>query len=151
MNRILLLAILTGALVCPAIADASPAKRAETIAERYWKAVPCAGQIRIAFDQPLVAGLDPSTDAWVTFDSSLGADDLSAPASTYTQCTITLAHWQWPTNRAVRSDWPMFCLTMVHEMGHLLGHRHSLQPGSVMAPVFTDESDVPPVCKTGRT
>jgi hypothetical protein len=35
-------------------------------------------------------------------------------------------------------------------MGHLLGHPHSLTPGSVMAPVFTDESDVPATCVKAR-
>ena len=44
----------------------------------------------------------------------------------------------------------MFCLTVVHEMGHLLGHAHSLTPGSVMAAVFTDESNVPAICRAAR-
>ena len=95
----------------------------------------------------LPAGMNPTTDAWVTFESSLGANDLDAPAGTYKQCTISLAHWQWPTISEMRSDWGMFCLTMIHEMGHLLGHAHSTAAGSVMAPVFTDESDVPSICR----
>jgi predicted Zn-dependent protease len=47
-------------------------------------------------------------------------------------------------------DWNMLCLTVVHEMGHLLGKAHSLVPGSVMAPVFEDESSVPPICSNAR-
>jgi hypothetical protein len=127
-----------------------PAIVAGAVAERYWGAVPCAGQIAILTDVPLAPGLDPTTDGWVTFSSSLGPNDLEAPASTYTQCTISLAHWQWPTRAAIAGDWNMFCLTVVHEMGHLLGHPHSLTPGSVMAPVFTDEASVPPICRATR-
>jgi Matrixin len=126
---------------------ADPLVRALAVAERYWRAVPCGGRITVLADQPLAPGLDPSTDAWVTFGSSRGADDLAAPAATYTDCTISLARWQWPTTATMRGDWPMLCLTVTHEVGHLLGHPHSSRPRSVMAPVFTDESNVPPVCR----
>ncbi|MGB9185902.1 MAG: matrixin family metalloprotease [Solirubrobacteraceae bacterium] len=123
-----------------------PVATAAAIAERYWGAVPCAGQVKIVANSPLAPGLDPTTDGWVTFDSSLGADNLAAPANTYTNCAITLARWQWGTWTQMESDWGMFCLTVVHEMGHLLGHPHSLTAGSVMAPVFTNDADVPAIC-----
>jgi Matrixin len=135
--------------------EASTSKRASdpvalavTVAERYWGSVPCGGQIALATDMPLPTGLDPTTDGWVTFESSLGANNLAAPAGTYARCVIGLANWQWPTTASITSDWNMFCLTVIHEMGHLLGHVHSLTPGSVMAPVFSDESDVPRICRT---
>jgi hypothetical protein len=127
-----------------------PVALATTLAERYWGAVPCAGQVSIRTAQPLAAGLEAATDAWVTFESALGANNLLAPASSYSQCVISLAGWQWPTRTAMASDWNMFCLTVIHETGHLLGKPHSLAPGSVMASMFTDESSVPAICREHR-
>jgi hypothetical protein len=124
----------------------NPVTTAAAIAEGYWGSVPCAGQINVVADRQLASGLDSSTDGWVTFTSSLGPDNLNAPAASYRDCTISLAHWRWSSWNAMEGDWGMFCLTMVHEMGHLLGHKHSLVPGSVMAPVFTSDANVPAVC-----
>jgi hypothetical protein len=132
------------------LAARDPAGLATTLAERYWGSVPCGGRLAVLTDQPLAAGTDATTDGWVTFESSLGANDLQAPASTYTACTVSLAGWQWPTRTRQAADWNMFCLTVVHEMGHLLGHPHSLAPGSVMAAVFTDEQNVPAICRENR-
>jgi len=132
------------------LAARDPAGLATTLAERYWSAVPCGGQLAVLTAQPLPAGSDATTDGWVTFESPLGANDLQAPASTYTACTISLARWQWPTRARQAADWNMFCLTVVHELGHLLGHPHSLAPGSVMAAVFTDEQNVPAICRENR-
>ncbi|HSP19741.1 MAG TPA: matrixin family metalloprotease [Myxococcaceae bacterium] len=124
----------------------NPVTTATAIAERYWGQVPCGGHVRINVNSPMATGLAPSTDAWVTFNSSLGADNLGAPASTYSNCTISLAHWQWASWTDMESDWGMFCLTMTHEMGHLLGRPHSLTSGSVMAPVFSGDANVPAIC-----
>ena len=124
-----------------------PVALATAVAEHYWRAVPCGGQIAVLADRRLVPGLDTTTDGWVTFNSSRGANNLDAPAGTYTQCTISLAHWQWPTRTAMANDWNMFCLTVIHEMGHLLGYPHSLAPGNVMAAAFTNESNVPAICR----
>jgi hypothetical protein len=132
------------------LAARDPAGLATTLAERYWGAVPCGGQLAVLTAQQLPAGSDSTTDGWVTFESSLGANNLQAPPSTYTACTISLARWQWPTRARQAADWNMLCLTVVHEMGHLLGHPHSLAPGSVMAPEFTNEEDVPAICREDR-
>ena len=105
--------------------------------------MPCGGQIKVLAQRPLAPGVDPDTDAWVTFDTPLGANNLAAPASTYTNCTIAFARRRWPTAASMRADWGIFCATMTHELGHLLGHAHDETPGSVMAPVFTDYSSVP--------
>jgi matrixin len=127
-----------------------PVVLATSVAERYWGGAPCGGQVAVHAYSPQAPGVDSETDGWVTFNSSLGPNELEAPASTYSECAVWLASWHWPTAAAADQDWNMFCLTVIHEMGHLLGYKHSMVPGSVMAPVFTDESSVPPICRSAR-
>jgi hypothetical protein len=172
LSRALATALLAAALVVPVTSGAAQAKTrnhhpaantavpkakaptplsaAAAIGRRYWNAVPCNGQVTFLAQRPLAPGLPPASDAWVTFDSPLGANNLAAPASSYTNCTISFAQWRWPTSASMREDWDMLCLTMTHELGHLLGRPHDLAPGSVMAPIFTDHSNVPRICRAAR-
>ena len=132
------------------LASHDPVALATVVAERYWGAVPCGGQVTVLADQPLPAGLEPTTDGWVTFDSSLGQNDLQAPASTYTQCTISLAHWQWPTRCGDGRRLEHVLPDRDPRDGSPARPPHSLVPGSVMAPVFTNEANVPRICRTTR-
>jgi hypothetical protein len=162
LRRLLTAAVIAATLVVPATAGAakraappqakppSPIDVAAAVGRRYWGAVPCGGQIKVLARRPLAPGLDPDSDAWVTFDSPLGANNLAAPASSYTNCTIVFGRRRWPTTASMRADWGIFCATMTHELGHLLGHPHDEAPGSVMTPVFTDYSSVPASCRAAR-
>jgi hypothetical protein len=129
----------------PALLEAAAA-----VGTRHWGAAPCGGKIRIVAQRPVLAGLAPDTDAWASFDSPAGANNLAGDPATYSACTITFARWRWPSAASMREDWDLLCTTMVHELGHLLGHGHSDVAASIMAPVFTDLSSVPRRCRETR-
>ncbi len=153
LHRLLAAAVLSATLVVPATAGAAtrtPIEVATRVAADYWGAMPCGGKVRTLARRPLARGMSPDTDAWVTFSTPLGANNLAAPASSYGDCTITFARRRWPTTASMRADWGIFCATMTHELGHLLGHPHDETPGSVMVPVFTDYSSVPASCWAAR-
>jgi hypothetical protein len=128
----------------------SPVALASSIASRYWGATPCRGQIKVLVGQPVPAVLEHDSDAWVTFRSSLGVNNLAAPAASYTGCTIALGRTRWPTTETIRQDWDMLCMTITHEYGHLLGRSHNTAPGNVMNPVFTSYGDEPQLCRSNR-
>ena len=157
-SRILAAAALAAALAFPATADAASRSAeakataslnvAAVVGERYWGASPCAGDVKLVIRRAVPAGMSSDSDAWVTFDSSLGANNLAAPASSYVNCVVAIA--RWTTAASMRADWGMFCTTMTHELGHLLGNEHDLGLGSVMAPVFADRSSVTRDCRASR-
>jgi len=171
-SRILAAAAIVAGLAIPAAADAaqreapssrapartgvsptkaaSPVKAAVAVARRYWGVVPCSGRVKLVARSPLTPGVHRTADAWVTFDSSLGANDLAAPPATYANCTLSLARWRWPTAASMTEDWDLVCATVTHEMGHLLGHAHDPRRGNIMVPVFTDYSSVPSMCRKAR-
>jgi hypothetical protein len=152
--RLLAAAIVTFAIVPATAAAAAPAQSpvalATSIAGRYWGATPCHGQIKIIGQQPVPASMAQDSDAWVTFASALGANNLEAPAAGYTNCAVHLGRARWPTTVSKVQDWDMLCMTMTHEFGHLLGHVHSTTPGNVMNAVFTNYSSEPRLCRTNR-
>jgi Matrixin len=140
----------TAAATSQATKATPPIARAISIAGRYWGTVPCGGQIKIVTQQRVPALVQHDADAWVTFQSSLGPDNLAAPATSYTKCTVHLGRFRWPTTTSMTQDWDMLCMTMTHEFGHLLGHPHNSIPGNVMNPVFTNYSSEPRLCRTDR-
>ena len=68
----------------------SPFALASSIAERYWGAVPCHGQIKILVEQRSPTHPWPGRRCLGHVLLLAGANNLAAPAGSYTNCTISL-------------------------------------------------------------
>lgn len=90
---------------------------AQGIARMAWGADACGGQVAIRW-----ARMAPLINAGASWANDGGI--WSSPAAN-TDCSVVL-------NAAVAFDWPKLCTVLVHEYGHLTGHRHSPNPRSVM-------------------
>lgn len=95
-------------------------------AARYWQATPCGGRFSVQPDRALTESI---VYGWATFDVPPGSpSDLSPPPASYTNCVIHLNGMWFGTRRQDTEEWWSFCITIVHEYGHLLGHGHTLPP-----------------------
>lgn len=100
----------------PSSADRMDAKR---FARNYWENwrgedKVCVGWLDMIF-QPMK---DPATMAYVT--KMVGG---------HTLCTV---HY----NSRYRWDWDTLCAVTIHEVGHLLGYRHTRPGPSIMSPRY---------------
>ncbi len=124
----------TAAITAPAAASAGAPDRfpvdgpamaqAQSIARVHWGADACSGQVALAWTTEL--GTEVAARAsW------------SNPLSTYDHPVANL-NCAIRFNAAADFDWLKFCTVVVHEYGHLTGHRHSDDPGDVMYQTYQE-------------
>jgi Matrixin len=123
--------VLAPAAVVVAGAGPSPAQRfgvagpavdtAKAIAARQWGAPACHGTVTLAWT-PAASNVN-ATSTW-----SNPVDFYARPQDNEA-CRIDL-------NPQAFYDWPKFCTVLVHELGHLSGHRHATDPADVMYPYY---------------
>lgn len=105
------------------MATAGAITTAESIAASHWGSVACAGKVEIAWRaRPrLVSAVSSWSNRLNPYDDAQGNFD----------CRVEF-------NPRATWTWAKFCTVLVHEFGHLTGHRHSSDPHDVMSPVLVD-------------
>jgi hypothetical protein len=90
------------------------------VAERYWNASPCDGDVALTW-RPYTPVTEDARAYWTNPLAFYGAPELN------TNCAIVF-------NSRALLPWSRFCTVVVHEYGHLTGHPHRDDPLDVMAP-----------------
>lgn len=123
-----------------------PLVNAQAASVDYW-GQPCGGNVAIDYSSTVPTGVVAGAMAWTWFQTPDGAMDFSESPSTYTDCTITLnTNWFAPSDQ--RSDFPLFCATMVREYAHLWGYGddYSEPHTSILYPIITGANEAVPSC-----
>jgi hypothetical protein len=94
---------------------------AESVAAGVWGVAACSGKVAIAWRaRPRSVN---AVSSWANRISPYGD-----PQGNF-DCKVEF-------NPRAAWTWAKFCTVLVHEFGHLTGHRHSADPHDVMAPVL---------------
>ena len=94
--------------------------RAAVIATQHWGGLPCGGRVAIKWTP-----MPMNTNAVASWKAPGGTRN---PAR-YFGCKIKF-------NSRIHFDWKRLCTTMGHEVGHLLGKRHTGRTGQFMSKVY---------------
>lgn len=112
-------------------ADGAAMQRAYGTALKHWGATPCGGAVHLSW-----RAMGPEYNAvseWLALDPR--------QPSTYSDCNVVF-------NDAIAFTEPRLCTVMVHEIGHLLGRRHTHTRGDVMSEYY--EGPIA-ACRIGTT
>lgn len=105
----------------PRLASPDAISTAESVAAGVWGFAACSGKVEIAWRvRPRSVN---AVSSWANPISAYGY-----PQRNF-RCRVEF-------NPSTAWTWAKFCTVLVHEFGHLTGHRHSADPHDVMAPVL---------------
>lgn len=116
----------------PRLASAGAVSTAEAVAAAEWGMEACSGDVEITWRAR--SRHVNAVSSWANPHTAYGEPERNFA------CRVEF-------NPRTTWTWAKFCTVLVHEFGHLTGHRHSPDPNDVMAPLFADPL---PACTAAR-